>query len=84
MLFFWVFLVKLVAKSVEFIVSNDSVNRTLKAVSRYIQKHHILRTTKTKMYYEKPSEKKLRKSKESVRRRKKSHYNFNNYNFTTN
>ncbi len=67
--------VKLVAKSVEFIVSNDNVTRTLKAVGRYLQKHHILRTTKTKMYYEKPSEKKLRKSKESVRRRKKSFYN---------
>jgi small subunit ribosomal protein S21 len=67
--------VKLVAKSVEFIVSNDNVNRTLKAVGRYLQKHHILRTTKTKMYYEKPSEKKLRKSKESARRRKKSSYN---------
>ena len=56
-------MVKLVAKSVEFIVSNDNVNRTLKAVGRYLQKHHILRTTKTKMYYEKPSEKKLRNSK---------------------
>jgi small subunit ribosomal protein S21 len=61
-----------ITKPVEFVVSNDNVVRTLKAVNRYLQKHHILRTTKTKMYFEKPSEKKLRKSKESERRRRKS------------
>ena len=61
-----------ITKPIEFIVSNDNVVRTLKAINRYLQKHHILRTTKTKMYYEKPCEKKLRKDKESARRRKKT------------
>lgn len=56
----------------EFIVGNDNVARALKIVGRFLQKHHIIKTARSIMYYEKPSEKRIRKEKESVKRRKRN------------
>lgn len=59
-------------KPLEFQVNNNSVLRAVKSCNRMLQKHRIIRTMKAGMYFEKPCDKRLRKDKESERRRRKS------------
>jgi small subunit ribosomal protein S21 len=61
-----------IAKPIEFIVSNDNVPKALKMLGRWSQKNLIIRSIKNRTFFEKPSEKALRKSKECDRRRKKA------------
>lgn len=56
----------------EFLVEHDNVSRALKVFGRFLQKNKISYTMRSKQYYEKPSEKRIRKEKESIKRIKRN------------
>ncbi|CAK8162914.1 30S ribosomal protein S21 [Candidatus Xenohaliotis californiensis] len=52
-------------------VHNKNIEQALKWLQRKIQREGVLREIKMRRAYEKPSEKKARKSADSTRRRRK-------------
>ena len=53
---------------VEVIVKNNNVEKALRVLKKKLQKDGLFRELRLRQHYEKPSEKKLRKKKESLRR----------------
>ena len=53
---------------VEVIVKNNNVEKALRVLKKKLQKDGLFRELRIRQFYEKPSEKKLRKKKESLRR----------------
>ena len=56
----------------EFLVEHDNVSRALKVFGRFLQKNKINLIMRSKQYYEKPSEMRIRKEKESIKRIKRN------------
>lgn len=56
---------------VEVTVRDNNVDQALRALKRKMQREGIFREMKLRKHYEKPSEAKLRKKEESVRRSRK-------------
>ena len=52
-------------------VRDNNVEQALRALKKKMQREGIFRTLKAKRAYEKPSEKRIRKQAEAVRRRRK-------------
>lgn len=52
-------------------VRDNNVDQALKILKRKLQKEGLFKEIKQRRYYEKPSEKKVRKAQEAVRRAKK-------------
>jgi small subunit ribosomal protein S21 len=57
---------------IEIIVKDNDVDQALKVLKRKIARDGILKQLKTKRAYEKPSEKRKRKERESLRRIRKA------------
>ena len=57
---------------IEIIVKDNDVDQALKVLNRKIARDGILKQLKTKRAYEKPSEKRKRKERESLRRIRKA------------
>ena len=53
---------------IEVTVRDNNVEKALRVLKKKLQKDGLFRELRMKQYYEKPSEKKLRKKKESLRR----------------
>ena len=53
---------------IEVTVRDNNVDKALRVLKKKLQKDGLFRELRMKQYYEKPSEKKLRKKKESLRR----------------
>ena len=49
-------------------VRNNNVEKALRVLKKKLQKDGLFRELRLRQFYEKPSEKKLRKKKESLRR----------------
>ena len=49
-------------------VRNNNVEKALRVLKKKLQKDGLFRELRIRQFYEKPSEKKLRKKKESLRR----------------
>jgi ribosomal protein S21 len=56
----------------EFLVEHDNVTRALKVFARFLQKNKISLRIRNKQYYKKPSEIRIQKEKESIKRIKKA------------
>ena len=54
--------------TIEVIVRDNNVEKASRVLKKKLQKDGLFRELRMKQYYEKPSEKKLRKKKESLRR----------------
>jgi len=52
-------------------VRDNDVEKALRTLKRKMQREGVFRTLKAKRAYEKPSEKRIRKKAEAVRRRRK-------------
>jgi len=57
---------------IEIIVKDNDVDQALKVLKRKIARDGLLKQLKTKRAYEKPSEKRKRKERESLRRIRKA------------
>lgn len=57
---------------IEIIVKDNDVEQALKVLKRKVARDGLLKQLKTKRAYEKPSEKKKRKQRESLRRIRKA------------
>ena len=53
---------------IEVTVRDNNVDKALRVLKKKLQKDGLFRELRMKQYYEKPSEKKLRNKKESLRR----------------
>ena len=53
---------------VEVIVRDNNIEKALRVLKKKLQKDGLFRELRIRQFYEKPSEKKLRKKKESLRR----------------
>ena len=49
-------------------VRNNNIEKALRVLKKKLQKDGLFRELRIRQFYEKPSEKKLRKKKESLRR----------------
>ncbi len=56
---------------VQVIVRDNNVDQALRALKKKMQREGVWREMKMRRAYEKPSEKRIRKSAEAVRRRRK-------------
>ncbi len=56
---------------VQISVRDNNVDQALKILKRKLQKEGLFKEIKQRRFYEKPSEKKVRKAQEAVRRSKK-------------
>jgi small subunit ribosomal protein S21 len=56
---------------VQISVRDNNVDQALKILKRKLQKEGLFKEIKQRRFYEKPSEKKVRKAQEAVRRAKK-------------
>ena len=54
--------------TIEVLVRNNNVEKALRVLKKKLQKDGLFRELRMKQFYEKPSEKRLRKKKESLRR----------------
>jgi small subunit ribosomal protein S21 len=54
--------------TIEVLVRNNNVDKALRVLKKKLQKDGLFRELRIKQFYEKPSEKRLRKKKESLRR----------------
>jgi len=54
--------------SITVYVKQNNVEKALRQLKRKLLKDGIMRTLKEKQYYEKPSDKRVRKQKENVKR----------------
>lgn len=61
-----------IKSGIEIIVKDNDVDQALKVLKRKIARDGILKQLKTKRAYEKPSEKRKRKERESLRRIRKA------------
>ena len=53
---------------VEVLVRNNNVEKALRVLKKKLQKDGLFRELRLRQHYEKPSDKKMRKHKESLRR----------------
>lgn len=56
----------------QILVRDNNVDQALKALKRKMQREGVLREMKTKRFYEKPSERRVREKAEAVRRSRKA------------
>lgn len=61
---------------VQVLVRFNNVDQALRTLKKKMQREGIFRVIKMKRHFEKPSEAKVRKSAESLRRRRKLHKKF--------
>ena len=54
--------------TIEVVVRDNNVEKALRVLKKKLQKDGLFRELRMKQFYEKPSEKRLRKKKESLRR----------------
>ena len=54
--------------TIEVEVRNNNVDKALRVLKKKLQKDGMFRELRLKQYYEKPSDKRMRKHKESLRR----------------
>ena len=62
--------------AIQVLVKDNNVEAALKAIKRKGQREGIFKDVKLHRFFEKPSERKLRKSEEARKRRRKIQYKF--------
>jgi|TARA_B100001094_G_C18073003_1_gene741114 small subunit ribosomal protein S21 len=54
--------------SITVVVKNNNVEKAIRQLKKKLMREGVVRELKTRQYYEKPSEKKLRLKKENIKR----------------